>query len=605
MTGKDGRGSTHRGRRADLPASSRYEPRPEPSGDSGVGLAVPFVGEDGRRHVFDVGALPLPGWHPSLAAALAQLIGPAGSRRTLPSARGVWGTMARFVRALAQTPNPPAQPRALTISQIETYFQQRRQAVSAQSVGVELLGLRSLFRTPPLPEQLTADVQDHLSRRATIPRTTTKSGYSDGELARILQAARADVAALRDRIDAGERLLNSLDDDPDGDRAAARGIAETGEIPRERGTDVVTENLRRRALAGQLFVTRPDVEPLLVLLTALTQRNVETIKELPAEHRILEGRAVELQVIKRRRGRHRWTETVTWEIGPPHRELHTPGGLYLLAHRLMARGRSVSGASSIWSIWRNVDRGQPTVSEHRDPFAHKLDASLKLPAWSARHQLRTDPQPDGSTDPLVIDYVRVRTSMEVRRTRAVGGHLPSAARSNSVAVLFADYLRGDQTTIEWAHDVTAEALIDAEREALGAHQHALAEAGGKLHIHTTSSPPEAAGAVEATWNACANPQSHPATQKPCRRVSFLDCFHCGNCLISSAHLPAILALQQALDKRRTLEGTDRWWARYGPTWAAIRHHVLPKFTPAEVERARREPTPDVLLDLAEDPWEHP
>ncbi len=597
MTGKDGRGSTRRGRRAELPASSSYEPRPEPSADCGVGLAVPFVGEDGRRHVFDVGAFPLPGWHPMLAAALAQLIGPAGSRRTLPSARGVWGTMARFVRALAQTADPPAHPRALTSSQVEAYFQRRRLSVSAQSVGVELLGLRSLFRTSPLQAQLAAEVLDYLSRRATIPRTTTKSGYSDGELARILQAARADVAALRDRIDAGEHLLSSLGDDPDGARAAVRGIAATGEIPRERG---------RRALAGQLFITRPDLEPLLVLLTALTQRNVETIKELPAEHRILEGRAVELQVIKRRRGRQRWTETVTWEIGPPHRELHTPGGLYLLAHRLMARGRTWSAASSIWSIWRNVDRSRPTVSEHRDPFAHKLDASLKLPAWSARHQLRTDPRPDGSTDPLTIDCVRVRTSMEVRRTRAVGGHLPSAARSNSVAVLFADYLRGDQTTIEWAHDVTAEALVDAEREALGAHQSALAESGrATLRIHATSSPPEVASAAEAAWNACVDPRSHPATQKPCQRVSFLDCFHCGNCVITSAHLPAIVALQQTLDQRRTVEGTDRWWARYGPTWAAIRHHVLPKFTPAEVERARHEPAPDVLLDLTEDPWEHP
>jgi hypothetical protein len=50
----------------------------------------------------------------------------------------------------------------------------------------------------------------------------------------------------------------------------------------------------RRRIAERLFLTMPDLAPLLVLLVAVTGRNIETIKELPAEHRILEGRAVEL-----------------------------------------------------------------------------------------------------------------------------------------------------------------------------------------------------------------------------------------------------------------------------------------------------------------------
>jgi len=54
--------------------------------------------------------------------------------------------------------------------------------------------------------------------------------------------------------------------------------------------------------------------PLLVLLVAVTERNSETVKELPAARRILDSRAVELVVTKRRRGIKRWFETVTWEI---------------------------------------------------------------------------------------------------------------------------------------------------------------------------------------------------------------------------------------------------------------------------------------------------
>jgi hypothetical protein len=47
-------------------------------------------------------------------------------------------------------------------------------------------------------------------------------------------------------------------------------------------------------------------------------------------------------------------------------------------------------------------------------------------------------------------------------------------------------------------------------------------------------------------------------------VSYLDCFHCGNCLITRAHLPAILALIDELADRRTRLGDAEWWQRYGP-----------------------------------------
>lgn len=48
-----------------------------------------------------------------------------------------------------------------------------------------------------------------------------------------------------------------------------------------------------------------------------------------------------------------------------------------------------------------------------------------------------------------------------------------------------------------------------------------------------------------------------------------------------------------------------WWARYGATWAAIRHDVLTEFTPAEVERAAADKPDNGLLNLVEEPWNHP
>jgi len=44
-----------------------------------------------------------------------------------------------------------------------------------------------------------------------------------------------------------------------------------------------------------------------------------------------------------------------------------------------------------------------------------------------------------------------------------------------------------------------------------------------------------------------------------------------------------------------------WWRRYGPAWAAIRHQVLPEFSPAEVKAAEAVKPGDALLDLIEGP----
>lgn len=613
-----GRGSTHVGRPAAVPDRG-YQPPGEVAG-AGVGLVVEFLGEDGRSRSFAIGGLPLPGWHGPLAAAFAAVVGPAGTRRTLASAATAWGVLSRFVRFLAGLPNPPAAPEQLTAAQVDAFLLDRVGALGAAWAWRELSMLRLIVRRAPLRELVSATVLTYLARRSTNTKAPGAPGYSDGEWTRLVAAARADVAAIRDRIMAGERLLADWSADPSGLSGTERDLAEqlaqiaaTGVVPRFPEAGVGQERRLRSLVAGRLFVTWADREPLLVLLGAVTGRNPETLKELPAEHRVLDGRAVELRVIKRRHGPQRWFDTVTWEIGPPHRELHTPGGLYLLLHRLMARGRTFRDARtaspSIWSVWRNPRTGGLAgVHEHHDPYAARLAGSLDFTRWARRHDLRADPtHHQHEAPPLAVRLARVRTSVEVRRTRAVGGHLPSAARSNTVGVLFANYLRGDPTARDWAEEVLGHAVADAEQAALAAHHHALRESGREsgrtsLRIEPT---PAADPAHEGAWTACADPDQHPNTGQPCRRMSFLDCFHCGNCLITRAHLPAILALQDELAERRTRLGESEWWARYGPAWAAIRGDVLPKFTPAELTAAREATPAEALLELAEDPWEHP
>jgi hypothetical protein len=81
-----------------------------------------------------------------------------------------------------------------------------------------------------------------------------------------------------------------------------------------------------------------------------------------------------------------------------------------------------------------------------------------------------------------------------------------------------------------------------------------------------------------------------------------------NALATHRHLPGLLGLLEQLDTERQAIDADTWWARHGQTWLAITEEVLPKFTSAELDRARTEadaaaiPTVS-LLDLLHGPRE--
>jgi hypothetical protein len=629
-----GRGSTRRGRAAVLP-SGRYEPA-SPVEIAGVGVVVQVHGEDGRRRVLPVDQLPLPGWHQPLAAALADRTGPSGRLRTSVSAKGLWASTARFLRFLDTLRPAPGDPSKLTADHLEAFRRHRFATIGAVYAWRDVRDVGKVLQSRALRGLVSTEVLDYASRRVEKAQPVPKPGYSDREFVALVSAARADVANIRDRIRAGERLVERYRSEPDTldpslrERAALlTEIAATGAVSWPPGP-LASVLPRRRDLAGHLFLTLADLAPLLVLLVAVTGWNIETIKELPIEHRVLEDRAVELRIVKRRRGPHRWTQTVTWEIGRPSRQLHTPGGLYLLLHELTRPSRGFSGSRLLWSVWRNGHRARVHgAAEHFGVFDEALDTNLYASDWARRHNLTADaattgPRPEqtdtpASTVPLLVDFNRLKTSIEVRRTKQMGGHLPSATRTNSIPVLFRNYLRGDPSVVEWAQQIMGDALNDAEQSALAAHQRALDTAGGGLRIvsgpvdpahlehaglDTDTAHRAVAGQIDTAWSACTDHDHHPGTGRTCRE-SFLDCFHCGNCLITRNHLPQLLGLLDALDARRQQLSDTEWWARYGMAWVAIRLDILGKFSPAEIDHAQADKITDAMLDLVENRWEHP
>jgi len=614
---------------------------------------VLFHGDDERRRIFEFARLPLPGWHEELAAAFAERTGPGGGLRTAEAAGTGWGALGRLVRFLAALPDSPARPGQLTREHLQAFHDQRARTAPLTALR-DLAEARMLLTGPALGEQVPAEVVDYLQRRLPAPRPAPPSrpdagvpqpgsnvrlttGYSDGELARLLAALRSDAATIRDRIRAGEDLLRRYQDSPltvaEDDQILGgmlEQMAATGQVPAPPGARPGLVTPERQQLAGRLFLTLRDLPPLMLLAATLTERNGETIKELPARHRLLEGRAVELVIVKRRRGARRWFETVTWEVGPPGRELHTPGGFYLLMLELTARSRQWCGSPLLWCVWRNGHAARTgAADDHLAPFEPSLRGTPILPtAWAANRPrpLLADPPPGPAGTgnpapavPLQVSFNRIKTSMEVRRTKRLGGHLPSAVKSNTMPVLFRNYLSGDPVIISWAEEVLGEALIDAEQAARQAHERAMRLAGGgpvvvpgpvgpaaleEAGLDPATACQAVGGELDTGWTACTGHDRNPLTGQECQ-VSFLDCFHCGNCLITRDHLPRLLGLADALDQRRRQLGEDAWWRRYGPAWAAVRHDILAKFTPAELRQAQADKSQDALLDLVENPWELP
>jgi hypothetical protein len=539
-----------------------------------------------------------------------------------------WQALVALLRFLTGLPRPPRDLAALTVAHLEHYRRRRLLTskdlcVTNQMTEVFLLLRCADTRLRPEVRELVHQRGHHMGRyagRQGLP------GYSDREYGEIVRAARREVAQIRDRIMAGERLLALANTAPgqlcSNDRLKAEWLTEmarTGEVPRFAGGygNWPHANLpdwaRQVWAAGHLFLTDKDLVPLLVLGVALTERNPETVKELPASHRLLEQRAVAVGITKRRRGKALSRDTLHWEIGPESRQLHTPGGFYLLLHMLTRRSRAFSGTSSIWSIWT----GRAALHGHAGPFDRSLARNLFLTKWAAAQGITAD-VPDGTApQPIILRLDRLKTAAEVRRARAVGGHMPSVATTNTMDVSYQHYLRDDPVIRSWADDILTAALADAETNAHAFHLRVLGtDAAGRF----TAGPPQAArelgttagkieealtGELDTLVSSCLDIEHTPFGDGRCA-MSFLTCLRCPNALILDRHLPMLCAVADRLRAELEHLPVETWCRRHGMPWLIITRLILPKFSPARLQAARQSPPPAVsleILDLLDGPTE--
>ncbi|MEU5149355.1 hypothetical protein AB0G42_19500 [Streptomyces yangpuensis] len=553
----------------------------------------------------------MPDWHLEMAHAFAaRTAGSDGTLATLAGANGLWGSLRRFLRFLDSLPRPPRTIVELRPPHLERFRLHRSRSMQQRGVVGEVRAVLRLLERMPGRSRLRPEVAALFTRAQLVDRRMVRpvGGYDDTVREAILKCARADAVRIARRLKAGEDLLErfrtapELLSGPEAERGADLAAMDaTGRIPSPRGVPVTQVPISRIRwdLAGQLFLTLEDLAPLVVLGVMASGWNGETIKELPARHRVLEGGAVVLEAVKRRRGSLRWFEEVTVDIGRDSERFTTAGGYYLFIERLTRRGRRFSRSDRVWSVWVGGRKnGKDATFGHVDPFARLLGRQIGIRAWG-----RAQPEL-AALDGFVLDLNRLKTTEDRRYTRATGGHLPSAARTNTQDVLFSNYLRGDQVVQEWAADVIGDSLADAEAAAWAEHRKAV-EANGSVTVLAPGDGQDASGRrSEAAFTACRDHTDSPFNPGPCR-ASFLRCFACRNALATQDHLPAQLALLDELAAAWETMDRDRWWQRFGQPWLAITEDILPRFTPAEQEAAARIKPAHTVLDLLEGPQEEP
>lgn len=614
MTGRGSRAATRRGQSAKRPEGT-YEAEPVFNSELTDNWVLRFTGEDGRRTKVDIAGWPLPELHRPLAIALAVVCGPQGAVRSVSSVEEYTAAVRRLLNFLDGLPDRLTTLEALSVDHLQAYRRLRLTTAGERRVNKDLRLLSTVFRSLESSNPV-AQVRSWLDRPWSIGEPAgADGGYSDREFAAIMTAARAAVREIERRFADAKQLMDRYQANPelldDDERQFARhllAIASTGTVlgyrqKRKAGDHPNKQNLpdytRQVDIASRLFLVERDLRPLLTLAVGLSGRNVETMKELTADCEVLEGRAVRVELTKRRRGPAGMFDHTHWEIGKPNQTLHTPGGFYLLVKELTDLGRSFSGTDSLWSIW-----------SARSGHVGAFEASLTRGPGSLRWQYGLGLL-DDEGEPLRLSLPRLKKTVDIRTTRDTGGHLPSSTRSNSMSVLFANYLRGDDSVREWAGDVITAALKSAEFDARVTQARVLSGLGDQsapsaqreLGLTTSKADAFLAGGLDTVFTACEDIQHGPFDAGRRCSASFLMCLSCENALVSAHHIPRLKGLLSWLVGQWESLDVEMWWTRHGLTWLALTQHIRPKFTPAEWDSAKEANDVGTLLALIDGPKE--
>lgn len=603
-----------RGRRASLPGKRKRTAH-------GLldGLVVRCFAEDGsasRDYPFDV--LPVaPELQQSLAEAFARRTAPGAGLGSLESMTKSHQKAMFFSRYLATLAWPPTQISHLVPEHLDGFLDSRKDKVSG--AGEDLAELKRLLKhAEGLDEAVIAKLNEsHPKRQRT---EEPKQSYSQQELKRIAEAARADLRAAAARIRRNREDLDRFrrgELPPDGRRRLELldWVDRFGDVPRSpctsgahAGRDIPLAWVTKRGAVDdhvcQLHLSGMEVTAGAILLTAMTGENRSVIFKTPAVHHRADGYTGRtptalLETKKPRRGRRAHmtlalSDLPDWISVPSEPEpeqvsvrdeLHTPFGLYVLLHELTARSRDLAGTDRLLIGWSGTG-------------GHGAGRGLRQPTtegwvrrWSARHGLKSDKVDDGGNPvPLAVELNLVRlTYVELHQK-------PVAHTEQTLAT---DYLARNRGNLTEYRKVVAAALTEEVEKArvrgvmavltrtdLERAETETETIAAEYGIDPATLKRMIAGQLDTVMNACVDHRSgpHAPAGEPCR-ASFMLCLGCPCARALPRHLPVQVLVHDRLAERRTEMTPLEWTQRFALVHTQLAD-LLSRHDEVDVEDAR-------------------
>ncbi|MEV0933968.1 hypothetical protein [Streptomyces phaeochromogenes] len=537
-----------RGRKAVLPpADFQATPRTSPSG-----LRVTVINKSGFEKVFDFADLEVPPpMQRSLAAAYARQ---SAGWNVHASADNYWRAVTTFAKFLKAQGHPAQDLDELSVATVKLL---RQNLLQATGTRMHLANLRPLLRKDP--RLASGPVAEELARPVGRPPSTRQS-LKDEEYEQVRRTARAEFRAglLRirentaylERFWSGELVEGSRDWEIG---RVLEHLAATGDVPRTTGPNGKSRVANSKLLGGgnplrtwgRLFLTRPELVSLAVLMTAQWGWNMSMFHRVPVP--VLAPSAGEtrtityqVQVEKHRAGEGRWwdTENITDSGADSDGRLITHA-LEATAHARALVARLAPGTDLLMAC--RVHRVGLSHSDHDRPqpvgpigFGF---TGTDVDYWRKSHRLARSPfQP-------------------LRRTAAVEDGRPLQHKQGTHESI---YVLPDPHVQKRSRAVTAAGANEAFQQARDfVFKGQLASRPDPAHQETVAAD-------------CADEQTspRPASDGGCG-ASFLACLGCGNSRVHTGHHPRLALLHQnLLSLRSTLPGHH--WAT---TWDEFMHRL--------------------------------
>ncbi|MGX1972513.1 hypothetical protein [Streptomyces kronopolitis] len=556
------------------------------------GLVVRCFAEGGSQsRDYYFGGLPVaPQLQQQLAAAFSRRTAPGAGLTSLASTRLAYRSARRFADYLSTLAWPPTELAHVVPEHLDGYFNSRKEVTL--DAGEELATLKRLLKhAEGLSEAVVAKLGESNPRRSQ-PREA-KESYSQQELKRIADAARADLRAAAARIRENRETLHRFRQGglaPGTDRRlelmdwvdrfgdVPRYVYGTG--PRAGRTMAMHWVLDYGPVEGTvcwLHLSGMEVTAAAILLTAMTGQNKSVVLNTPAVHHRADGYTGQtptaiLETKKPRRGRRAHmslalSDLPDW-ISIPSRpeevsardELHTPFGLYVLLHELTSRSRELIGSDRLLVGWSR------TGGHGSGRGLRQLGTDEWVRRWAARHDLKAD-KPDEDGNP-----VQLNVTLELLRLTYLELHQKPVAHTEQT--LATDYLARNRGNLAEYRKVVAAALTEevAKARVRGVMavltradlQRAEVDAetvAGEYGIDAATLKRMVAGELDTVMNACVDHRHgpHAPAGQPCR-ASFMLCLGCPCARAMPRHLPIQALIHDRLAARRA-EMTPREWTQ--------------------------------------------